>query len=263
MGSKTAPDDNCVVGLIPAAGRATRLGKLPCSKEILPVGFTQSPVDAQTRVRPACHDLLAAMRIASVRHAYMAIGHGKWDIPAYLGDGSDRGPILSYVVVRDSPSVTHTVDRAYPFLRGATVVFGFPDIVFQPTDVLARLRTRLDRSPAAVVLGLFPAQQHHKVDMVAVDQGRVRRIDIKPRQTPLELTWILAAWTPAFTEFLHDWVATTKPHSRDPDQEAHLGCVLQTAIDDGWHIDSVVVADGWYQDIGTFEELSAATRHLT
>ena len=32
-----------IVGLIPAAGKAKRLGPLPCSKEIIPVSFIEQP----------------------------------------------------------------------------------------------------------------------------------------------------------------------------------------------------------------------------
>ena len=33
------PDNAVPVGLVPAAGRASRLGALPCSKEVFPVAF--------------------------------------------------------------------------------------------------------------------------------------------------------------------------------------------------------------------------------
>jgi glucose-1-phosphate thymidylyltransferase len=41
-----------VVGVIPASGWATRMGHLPCSKEILPIGFhaSESGKSAQPKV---------------------------------------------------------------------------------------------------------------------------------------------------------------------------------------------------------------------
>ena len=38
-----------IIGVIPAAGRATRLGPLPCSKELFPVGFQNTDGNAGIR----------------------------------------------------------------------------------------------------------------------------------------------------------------------------------------------------------------------
>ena len=54
-----------VVGLIPAAGRAERLGPLPCSKELLPIGFRETPRGPAPKV--AGHYLLERFRAAGVR----------------------------------------------------------------------------------------------------------------------------------------------------------------------------------------------------
>ncbi len=63
---------------------------------------------------------------------------------------------------------------ALPFVGDALVLFGFPDILFEPADAFLRLREQAGRSDAAVVLGLFPAREPEQVDMVDVDPtGRI------------------------------------------------------------------------------------------
>src|SRR5687767_13356160 len=49
-----------LLGLIPAAGRAERLGPLPCSKELLPIGFRETPRGPSPKV--AGHYLLERFR---------------------------------------------------------------------------------------------------------------------------------------------------------------------------------------------------------
>ena len=116
---------NELVGVVPAAGRATRLGRLPCSKEVLPIAWETDPA-GRSRALVACEPLLRQMRLAGAMRAFVVVGNGKWDIPAFLGDGDGVGLDLAYLVIADSPSMVHTVARACPRLGTATVLFGFP-----------------------------------------------------------------------------------------------------------------------------------------
>lgn len=248
MATQPAP----LVGLVPAAGRARRLGRLACSKEIHPI----SSGDSQRRV--ACDWLLWALHAAAVPTAYVVLGDGKWDIPAFLGDGSAVGVRLAYLTVQDSPGTPSTLAQAVPFLADARVVFGFPDILFEPADAFVALLARQEATGADVVLGCWPADQPEKMDMVERDEtGRVRRLVIKPTATDLTLTWIVAVWTPRFTEYLHAFVGERVGRTAGS-AERYVGDVVQAAIDDGWVVDTVVFPDGGYRDIGTPEDLAAA-----
>jgi glucose-1-phosphate thymidylyltransferase len=242
------------VGLVPAGGRALRLSRLPCSKEILPLA---GPPGGDGRVRVACDRLLEGMRAAGAERAYVVVGDGKLDIPAYLGDGSTCGLDLAYLTVERSPSTIATVDRAFAFVRDELVLFGFPDILFEPVDALARLVERQRENGAAVVLGLFPAARPEQVDMVDVDDaGRVRRIVIKPAETTLRLAWILAVWTPELTRFLHEGRAAVEESAGG--REPYVGDLVQAAIDAGLAVDSVSFPDGSFVDVGTPDGLRAA-----
>lgn len=244
------------VGLVPAAGQAARLGRLPCSKEILPLGVLDDP---GSPVETGCTRLLRQFRLAGAEQAYVVVGHGKWDIPAFLDDGASVGVELAYLTIRDSPSTPATVDRASPFVAGRTVLFGFPDIVMRPDDAFARLLARLDDSGADAVLGLFPADRPDQVDMVEVDErGSIRRIVVKPERTELALAWVIAAWRPSFTEFLHDAVVAglAAPGGR----ELYVGDVLQSAIDAGLRVEGIPFRDGAFRDVGTPEDLVSALR---
>ena len=73
-----------IVGIIPAAGKATRVSPLPCSKEIFPIGFSNME-DAQViRPKPVGQYLLEHFRRAGAKRAYIVLRKGKWDIPEYF-----------------------------------------------------------------------------------------------------------------------------------------------------------------------------------
>lgn len=246
-----------VVGLVPAAGQATRIAPLPCSKELYPLGFQRIDGAAEPRPRPVCTYLLEAMRLAGAERVYVILRRGKWDIPAYLEDGHRVGLPIAYLLMRRPFGVPYTLDQAYAFLRDERVVFGFPDIVFQPADALRRLLDRQTATAADVVLGLFPRPPGSQIDaVVAGSGGRVQAIQVAAVEPAPALTWILAAWTPAFTSFLHAAVAD----ERGPAAEIPLGAIFQQALGAGLHVEGVAFADARFLDIGTPAGLVQASR---
>lgn len=254
-----------VVGLLPAAGLASRISPLPCSKELYPVGFTTTEGGAGLRSKVACQYVLEKMRLAGVRKAFIVLRKGKWDIPNYFGDGEAEGMSLAYLIMRSPRGAPFTLDQARPFVKKSLVALGFPDIIFDTDDVFTRLLERRAEVNADVVLGLFPAHQPRKADMVDLhDDGRIRGIVIKPQETHLQYTWVVAVWTPVFTEFMHNYLTSLAHQSgegerdRDPAREVFIGDVMQAAIGSGLNFTSVPFPEGSYTDIGTPDELLKA-----
>lgn len=205
------------------------------------------------------------MKAAGATHVTLVIRKGKWDIPEYFGNGNDAGIPLSYVVSEPTPGAAFTVDEAYPFLKEKQVLFGFPDIYIRPENAFSTLLNRQKRTKADIVLGLFKADNPEKVDMVEFGRnGRITKIMIKPRTTTLTHTWLLAAWTPRFTRFIHDYVSAQKSESvgdistRPGNKEYHVGNVIGEAIDAGLYVDSFTFSDGKFLDIGTTDDLKKA-----
>jgi glucose-1-phosphate thymidylyltransferase len=256
MVSKTGTE---IVALIPAAGRAARIGPLPCSKEIYPVAFDR---DEGGTLRPTVvsRHLFDKFRRAAVTRVYVILRDGKWDIPRYFGDGCLVGVHIAYLVVKDSLGPPDTLDHAYPFVAGHSVAFGFPDILFGPDDVFEQLLAHLGDRRADVVLGLYPAPDVTQVDMVDVDDhGRVRSIVLKPRSSHLRYTWICAVWTPAFTNLMHAFVNEERSRHRsqprkyidsDPQGDLPVGAVIKAAIDARLRVQGVTFPDQAFIDIG-------------
>jgi len=251
---------NTKVGLIPAGGKAKRISPLPCSKEIYPVGMQAFQNAQGPRPKVAAHYLLEKMVQANVQRVFTIIRKGKWDIPAYFGDGKMVGVPIAYLIMDLPYGVPYTLDQAYPYAKDSVVFFGFPDIVFSPDDAFIILYKKLKERKADVVVGLFEADKPHKMDMVNLNSaGDIKDIEIKPSTTTLTYTWIIAVWSPNFTQFMHDYVeedsrkkaVVVEGDSPTIQSELYLGHVIRAAIHQDLKVSAVIFEHAEYIDIGT------------
>jgi glucose-1-phosphate thymidylyltransferase len=258
-----------LVGVIPAGGWASRVAPLPCSKELFPIGFGEVAGGSGLRPKPVCQYLLENMRLAGTGKVYLILRKGKWDIPAYFGDGSALGLSLAYLLTGVPYGPPFTLDQAFPFSSEATVLFGFPDIIVRPADIYSKLLARLFASESDVVLGLFRAHDTSVLDMVEMDnEGRVRSLHSKPATTRLLHTWMTAAWAPSFTCFMHGYLATQlEEFERSASftvgasqTDLTMGHVFQAALSAGLRVESVYFETGSYLDIGTPGDMVEAVR---
>jgi len=252
-----------IIGLLPAAGLATRISPLPCSKELYPVSFRNVDKGHGLRPKVVGHYLLEKMQLADIEKVFIIIREGKWDIPTYFGDGREFGLHLAYLMMNEPFGVPFTLNQAYPFVRNAAVAFGFPDIIFKPDDAFSKLLAKLAGSGADIVLGLFQAPQPHRMDMVGMDsEGRIKEIQIKPTSTNYRYTWIIAAWAPSFTQFMHEHLSLVHKKSDTAlrNREVFLSDVINAAMQNDMKVDKVTFADGSCLDIGIPENLVKAAR---
>jgi glucose-1-phosphate thymidylyltransferase len=251
------PSQPDIIALLPAGGQATRLSPLPLSKELYPIGFRAT--DGGLKPKVVAHYLLEKMRRSGINKAFFILRPGKWDIPAYFGDGAMLDPQLKmyigYLIVHVPHGVPYTLNQAYPFVQNALVAIGFPDILFEPADAYTHLIAHQSTRQADVVLGLFPTEHYWKAGMVDFDDsGKVRQIIEKPQNCELKYMWAIALWTPRFTQFMHDYLANFP----NPAQEIPIGDVIQASIQSGLQVEAVPFPNGSYLDVGTPADLMTA-----
>ena len=253
------PSQPDIIALLPAGGQATRLSPLPLSKELYPIGFRATESGLKPKV--VAHYLLEKLGRSGINRAFFILRPGKWDIPAYFGDGAMLDLPIGYLTVHVTHGVPYTLNQAYPFVQNALVAIGFPDILFEPADAYTHLIAHQSTSQADVVLGLFPTEQYWKAGMVDFDDsGQVRQIIEKPQKCELpqkyelKYMWAIALWTPRFTQFLHDYLANVP----SPAQEIPIGDVIQASIQSGLRVEAVPFPNGTYLDVGTPADLMTA-----
>jgi glucose-1-phosphate thymidylyltransferase len=246
------------VGLVPAGGQATRISPLPCSKELYPIGF--GPIDKTQTRRPkvVSHYLLEKMKAGGVHKVYFVLRPGKWDIPAYYGDGTNLGMSFAYLMLGVPYGVPFTLDQAYPFVRNATVAFGFPDILFDADEGFSALYADHLSTGADISLGMFPATDPLSLEdrVIMEDHGLVRDILLRPPSSDLPYSWAIAVWSPKFTDFLHQYVEEKKTGTMQIELSA--GHAIQAAIRFGLHARGIILGQNPYIDIGTPDGLCRA-----
>lgn len=165
-----------IVGVIPAAGLAKRLGPLPCSKEMLPVGG-----------RPVLEHVFERMRRAAAE-IRLVTRPEKPDVAEHA-----RG--LGAVVVEGRPaSVAESLRLGCRGLaRDDVVLLGFPDTIWEPEDGFVQLLDALDER-TDVALGCFRSAELERSDVVVADaDGTVRAVHVKPAQPAAQVIWGCAA----------------------------------------------------------------------
>jgi glucose-1-phosphate thymidylyltransferase len=258
---RSTPKEEKLIGIVPAAGIASRLGNLPFSKELLPLNFEGG------QVKVVSSYLLETMFLAGVCQIHVVLRKGKWDIPEYFGSEFREETAIAYHIARYSYGVPFTVNQVYPFIRDKNVLFGFPDILFKPTEVFISLKEKLEESDAPLVLGLLPVSRPDKFDMVEVnDNGILERIVIKPKEGESGLAWSMAAWKPEFTEFLNNFIhkaLRTKSDQQLTNSEFHFGDVIISAMEAGMKVEGVAFEKGISIDLGTPEDFIVHRDFLT
>lgn len=251
--------DNQVVGIIPCAGLGTRLGPLPFSKELYPLGKRINKGKPTSKV--ACEYLLDHMSDAGIREIHFILRQGKWDIPAFIKGGLNFGINACYHVADYLFGVPFSVNQAYPIIKGKIVALGFPDILFKPKYAYSKLINELSsNSKISVVLGLMPISRPDKWDMVVLDvHNNVTKLIIKSDQgSQVPFGWTIAVWKPNFSDFLNIAVNERLKSNIQNDletNEIYFGHMLTEAISAGLIVKGVIFENGECLDIGTPEDL--------
>lgn len=221
-----------MIGIIPAAGSATRMGGIP--KMLLPI-----PPEGLTLI-----DVLAAR---------MQMG-GSRDYPIIVSNGAiakllskHTGQIID-IAQTDTMSETVLSSKRY---FNETILFGMPDTYFDDDQAFVKLKAALeDGADVAVGLFLTRQKQRSKLGMCDFDTSTQQIIAVidKPELTTLTWAWGVLAWKPEFWQYIR---------AEDP----HVGYALPRAIEAGLDVRAVRMG-GEYFDCGTPDEYFECIEHL-
>ena len=234
-------------GIIPAAGRGSRIQPLAFSKELLPVG---SRLDGATERPCAVAEYLVERMISGgADKICFVISPGKADIVEYFG--GHYGPAsIAYVVQPQPVGLCDAIFCANPLIaEDEPVLVGLPDTVWFPETALAEL-------PDALSFLLFPVDRPEFFDAVVMDgQDRIREIQVK--QKDAASNWIWGAFKMP-GRVLHDlrrlWLA------RDRSDE-YIGTLINAYLAAGGKAVGVKAGSA-YVDVGTLNGYRAAINLL-
>src|ERR687896_525861 len=124
-------------GIIPAAGKGSRIQPLAFSKELLPVGSRR---DGGTERPLAVSEYLVERMIAGgASRICFVVSPGKSDIVEYYG-GKGYSADVRYAVQPQPLGLCDAIFRALPFIaEDEAVLVGLPDTIWYPEDGFAYL----------------------------------------------------------------------------------------------------------------------------
>jgi glucose-1-phosphate thymidylyltransferase len=235
-------------GIIPAAGRGSRIQPLAFSKELLPVGCRiEKGIERPCAVSEY---LVERMILGGATRLCFVISPGKSDILAYYGAGYGRTAI-AYMVQQNAAGLCDAIFRASPLIGPAdSVIVGLPDTVWFPKDALALLP---DHQLAFL---LFPVEQPALFDAVVLDGEQVLEIQVK--QANAASNWIWGAFKMPGRVFhdLHDlWLAR-------PNRDEYMGTLVNSYLAQGGRACGIKAGHA-YVDVGTVHGYRAAMALLT
>ena len=241
---------NDYVGVIPAAGLASRLGPLGYPKELLPITYVASD-GGHLRPMPVIEASFRQLREAGVGRALVITSDRKPELMQYLAHGGGIGLDLAFLQQARADGLASAVALALPWTRGANACLVLPDTIVRPETALYEVRALFESAGADLVLGVLPTDKPKELGPVRFDaEMRVIEVQDKPVETDLGNSWAIAAWGPGFAEFLADAVL------RNP--AIALGGVFQHAVDNGLDVRAVWFARGAFYDVGTPKGLAEA-----
>jgi len=235
-------------GIVPAAGRGTRIQPLAFSKELLPVGSRiENGVERPCAVSEY---LIERMILGGADRICFVISPGKSDILEYFGDAYGRARI-AYVVQTRPAGLCDAIFQAHCVIApDDPVIVGLPDTIWFPKAALAALPD--DR----LSFLLFPVEHPEFFDAVMLDGDMVREIRVK--QPNAGSNWIWGAFKMPgriFTELRTLWRA------RDGRDE-FFGTLVNAWLAQGGEAVGVKAGSN-YVDIGTIDGYRAALTLLS
>jgi molybdopterin-guanine dinucleotide biosynthesis protein A len=227
-----------VIGIIPCAGTATRMGGL--AKFLLPI-----PGGSLINV------LIERMKLATTG-IVIATSDANRDLLIHLDYTRDR-PRPGWVNVSNvftTATMNETLIHAQLNVRpDDNILFGMPDTFFDDTDAFHKLASALDNG-ADVAVGVFRARDGQRNGgMVRVDGAQVVEVIDKPESGDYDYIWGVLAWRPVFWGMLRA-------------DEPHVGYGLPRAVEAGLDVRAVVMNGGFW-DCGSVDGYFSLINHLT
>lgn len=236
-------------GIIPAAGRGTRIQPLAFSKELLPVG-TRFDGNVE-HPRAVSEYLLERMLAAGVNRICFVISPGKTDIVNYFGGKIGEAPIC-YAVQQNPNGLCDALFSALPFVAPEDELYiGLPDTIWFPAHAFEFLP---DREFSFL---LFPVSHPELFDAVVTGRdGRIQQIQVKQPNPTSDWVWGAFKLTGRhFADLYRLWIERSR-------RDEYIGTLVNAYLANGGIAYGVKRGD-IYVDVGTLHGYREAARVLS
>ena len=236
-----------MIGLIPAAGKGTRLEPLTRAlpKEMLQVGE-----------KPIIDHVIDQFREAGIEKVFIVVGYRKEAIINYLGNGSAYGMSIAYLFQEKREGLAKAIEMVKDFANEQfCVVLG--DNYIEPKDLLKEMIEQHNSKKASVTLAVHEREEVSSLGVVKLEESSDKIVDLveKPPkgEEPSKLA-IMGMYV--FNPEIFDAIAKTKPGAKD---EYQITDSIKILAEEGKEVHALEHKGAWF-DIGTKEGLLEANQ---
>ncbi|WP_123538206.1 glucose-1-phosphate thymidylyltransferase [Halosimplex salinum] len=231
-------------GLILAGGTGSRLRPITHTgpKQLIPVAN-----------KPVLEYAVEDLREAGITDVGVVLGHkGREAIQAFLGDGSEFGVDVTYIVQGNPLGLAHAAGCAREFVGDDDFVMYLGDNLLNRG--IGRLVEDFESGDYGASIALQGVDDPGAFGIAEVDEaGEVRRLVEKPDDPPSDLALIgIYVFSPA----VFDAIEELEPSWRG---ELEITDAIQSLLDDGLAVRSHVV-ESWWKDTGKPGDVLEANR---
>ena len=230
-------------GLILSGGKGTRLQ---------PITFTSAKQLVPVANRPVLFYGIQAMADAGIREIGIIIAPETGDeIRETVGDGSQFGVRITFIVQDEPAGLAHAVLTAEPFLGEDSFVMYLGDNLLQ--GGIAELVKAFETSAPDALILLTPVPDPEHFGVAELHEGRVTRLQEKPPKPKTDLALVGVYM---FTAGIHDAARAIEPSARG---ELEITDAIQHLVDEGRRVEPHIV-QGWWKDTGRLDDMLEANR---
>ncbi|WP_129409387.1 glucose-1-phosphate thymidylyltransferase [Marinitoga lauensis] len=231
--------------LILCAGKGTRLR---------PLTFTNAKPLIPIANKPTIVYSLEMIKEAGINEVGIVVNpDNKKDFEETLGNGSQLGLEITYIVQEEPKGLAHAVAISEEFLKDEEFLMYLGDNLVT-VDLGKFVREFNNKNMDSFIL-LTPVEDPSRFGIAIIDDGQVRKVVEKPKEPPSNLA-IIGVYI--FKPIIFEAIKNIKPSWRG---ELEITDAIQWLLENEKNVGAHIVY-GWWKDTGKPEDLIEANRKV-